>query len=183
MYGPLILMVLIIVMVMGMILWNKKRIIGKTLCVILKRNNTWRPVLCDTIGPEGEQFVIYNGRAYYLFTDLVRFAPFPSGWPPILQESVPSVLLDEDNGIPLDWKTLAVPDYKWRAGVVHSALRESWLRRIVYETAVAGSPLPGTKFNFKKMLPIILIIVGVIGFIVITRLNGGSLPGLPGLGG
>jgi hypothetical protein len=84
------------------------------------------------------------------------------GWPPFLQELVPASLYLEEDGIPLDWVTL--DQRKVRAMELKSALDENFFRKMVHETAQEAS---GSGVNWRKILPIALLVIGVLGLIAL----------------
>jgi len=178
MTGPLVLFIMMLMMPIALILWNKNRIKGKMLCYILKDDKSVTPKLCEL----RDDFVIYENYAFDVCPDLVRVARFPTGWPSFVQELVPCALYDIKNALPLNWINLKAADY--RSMEVRSALDENWLRKLVHEAATEGAPQSGGfgKINWKKVLPIMLLVGGVIGFIVISRMGGGGIFGMFGGG-
>jgi len=141
-----------------LIAWNRQRVKGKILCYFTKKDKSLEGRLCVL----QSDFVIYEDRAYDIYPDFVRITRFPAGWPAMLQELVPTALYDEEDAIPLDWITL--DNRLERSMNLKSALEENWVRKLVHEAATEGT---GTKLNWRKILPIGLIVIGVIGLIVL----------------
>jgi len=148
-------------------LWNKWRLRGKLLCFFARKDKSVVPALCAL----RNDFIVFKERAYDVYPDFVRFMWYPMGWPRILQELTPSSLYDEEDAIPLDWVVLG--DRKVRAMELKAALDENWLRKLVAEVATEGK----APFNWKRILPIALLVLGVVGLIVILSMKGCTLPG------
>ena len=160
---PLILLFILFAFPMGLILYNRQRCKGKMLCFFLRKDKSVQTVLCLL----WNDFVLYQERAYDVYPDFVRLSRFPMGWPPFLQELVPAALYLEEDGIPLDWVTL--DQRKVRAMELKSALDENFFRKMVHETAQEAG---GTGINWRKILPIALLVIGVIGLIVLFTVGG-----------
>ncbi len=171
MYGPIAMLIILLIMPIFAIFWNKNRVKGKMLCYILKDDKSVTPRLCEL----REDFVIYDYYAFDVCPQLVRVTRFPTGWPGFLQELVPCSLYDIKNAIPLDWITLTPASY--RSMEIRSALDENWLRKLVHEAATEGSSSGVGGINWRKILPIILIVGGIVGFIVISKGGGGLFGG------
>lgn len=171
MAGPIAMILILIIGPMFLIFWNKRRIRGKMLCYFVKEDKSILPELCEL----RNDFVIHGDYAYDVYPDFVRIVRYPTGWPSLLQELIPCSLYDERDGVPLDW--VHIGERKVRAMELRSALDENWLRKLVHEAAtVEGSSAGGFSFNWRKVLPIILIVGGIIGFIVISKMGGGGIP-------
>jgi len=152
-----------------LIAWNRQRVKGKILCYFNRKDKSLVSKLCEL----RSDFVIFEDRAYDIYPDFVRITRFPMGWPAMLQELVPSLLYDEEDAIPLDWINL--DNRLERSMNLKSALEENWVRKLVHEAATEGS---GTKLNWRKILPIALIAIGIIGLIVLLSQGGCSGLGL-----
>lgn len=153
-----------------LVVYNRQRVKGRMLCVIVRKDKSVLFQLCQLRG----DFVIFADRAYDVYPDFVRVARFPMGWPGVLQELVPASLYDEEDAIPLDWVRL---DKRLeRAMTLRAALDENWVRKLVQETASEA----GGKFNWRKILPIAAIGVGVILLIVVVSRGGCHIPGIGG---
>lgn len=137
--------------------WNKVRVTGKMLCFFLRKDKSVTPQLCQL----REAFVISGNRAYDIYPSMVRLMRYPAGWPPFLQELVPAALYDEEGAVPLDWNTLKAPTEGSLS--LRSALDENWLRKLVVETSTGG----GMQVNWRRILPIALIGVGILGLVFI----------------
>jgi len=177
MYGPIAMMIIILIMPVFLIFWNKNKIKGKMLCYMLKDDKSVMPKLCEL----RDDFVIYDSYAYDVCPELVRVTRFPAGWPSFLQELVPCGLYDVKNALPLNWVTLKPAE--WRSMEVRSALDENWIRKLVHEASTEGASsggIFGGKLSFKKMLPIILVIGGVVGFYFISKSGGLGFLGMGG---
>jgi len=162
MTGPVIIMVLLVLFPVGVILWIRQKVKGKVLGAILRKDKSVLFKLLEL----RDDFIVWENRAYELYPKFVRLALYPIGLPRFLQEIVPSVLLDEEDRVPLDWIELGK-----RLGSsmeLKAALDENWLRKLVEEAANEGS---GFKFNLKKLLPIGLIILGIVGVGVLFYLK------------
>jgi len=153
-------LLMLVMMPMLLILWNKNRCKGRMLCVILRKDKSVITKLCEL----RDDFVIWDNRAYDVYPDYVRLTWFPSGWPSMFQEAVPSCLYLEEDAIPLNW--IDLDNRLERSMELKSALDENWLRKLVHdaaqETGVGGGGL-----KWRKILPIGLLIVGLIGLGVI----------------
>lgn len=174
--GPMVILFVFIIGGALVIFWNKRRIRGKMLCFFLQGDIYLKPALCEF----QDDFVFYGDHAYDIYPQRVRLTRFPAGWPSILQEIVPTALYDVANGIPLNWNDL--PDQKdarLRAMNIKSALGENAIRKLVQEAATEGGPGGGFRLNWRKVLPIVLIVGGLIGFVFIMR-GGGGIFGLFG---
>jgi len=158
----------LVIGVVFMIFWNKKRIRGKMLCFFLRGDLYVNSALCEY----QDDFVFYNGKAYDIYPDRVRLIRFPAGFPDMLRETIPSALYDVANGIPLDWKNPPTQtDAKLRSMNIKSALMENKIRQMVDEATRESSG--GSGINWKKILPILLVVGGIIGFIAISQQAGG----------
>lgn len=167
--GPLVMFLVLVIGLAVIMFWNKMRVRGKIACFFLRGDTYMKGSLCEY----HQDFVMYEERAYDLYPQRCRFTRFPSGWPSLLQEIVPCALYDYDNAIPLDWTNPPVQlDAKLRAMNVKSALMENMLRKMVEEASREAGAVGGFRFNWRKALPIILIVGGIIGFILITRAGG-----------
>ena len=151
-------LVLTILVPLFLIAWNRQRVKGRMLCYFIRKDKSLSPKLCELVS----DFVIFGDRAYDVYPDFVRLTRFPMGWPAMLQELVPTSLYDEEDAIPLDWINLA--NRLESSMNLRSALEENWVQKLVHEAATEGS---GTKLNWRKILPIALIIIGVIGLVVL----------------
>jgi len=161
--GPIILLLVIVVLPVGIILWTRQRVKGKVLGAIVRKDKSVLFKLLEL----RDDFVIWENRAYELFPALVRIALFPIGFPRFLQEIVPTVLLDEEDRLPLDW--VNIDNREGSAMELKAALEENWVRKLVQEAAAESGS--GFQFNLKKMLPIGIILLGVIGLGVMLFLR------------
>ena len=145
-----------------LLLWNRQRVKGKILCVVVKKDKSTVMKLCELVS----DFVIFEDRAYDVYPDFVRLTRFPMGWPAMFQELVPSALYNEEDAVPLDWIDL---DNRLESSMnLRSALEENWVRKLVHEAATEGA---GFKINWRKILPIALIALGAIGLIIMFVLR------------
>ena len=162
MLGAMVMMVTFILGLLMIIFWNRGRVKGKVLGFIVRRDKSVLPKLLEL----KDDFIIWGTRAYYCYPNYIRICRFPMGWPAFLQELIPSLLIDEECVDPLDWVNLQeVTDQKKRAMNVKAGLDENWLRKLVEESSKESGS--GSKFNWKKVLPILLIGAGIIGLFVI----------------
>ena len=145
-----------------LVFWNKKRIKGKILCHIVRKDKSVVVKLCEL----KSDFVLFEDRAYDIYPDMVRVTRFPAGWPSILQELIPCVLYDEEDAIPLDWINL--DNRLERSMNLRSALDENWIRKLVKEAAAEGA---GFKFNWRKVLPIALLVMGALGLVFLLLMR------------
>ena len=112
-------------------------------------------------------------QGYDVYPDYVRVARFPMGWPSLFQELVPAALWDEEDAIQKDWVTLDPP--KEGSLSLRAALDENWIRKLVAEAAAEGG---GFRVNWRKVFPILLLVVGGGGLLSILVMRGGcALPG------
>jgi hypothetical protein len=151
-----------------LLFWNKVRVRGKMLCLFARKDKSVVPSLCEL----RDCFVIWGSRAYDVYPAFVRVQRYPAGWPSILQELVPSSLYDEEDALPKDWVTLETP----REGSLglRAALDEVWLKKLVAESSAEGG---GLRINWRKILPYLLMaigVIGLIGIIVMSRGGGGG---------
>lgn len=148
--------------------WNKARVKGKVYCFFARKDKSLKGQLCML----RSSFIIFEDRAYDLYPDFIRVARFPMGWPSFLQELVPTGLWDEEDAVQKDWITLETP--KEGSLRLRAALDENWIRKLVAEAAAEGG---GLRINWKKILPIGLMLIGVIGLIVVLvmKSHGGRL--------
>lgn len=161
--GPAIVVLFTVVFLpLALVMWNRQKVKGKVLCLFVRKDKSVTMRLCEL----RNDFVINLDRAYEMYPDFVRVARFPMGWPPALQELVPCVLYDEEDAVPLDWVT--IDNRKGRAMELKAALDENWLRKLVQEATAET----GFNLNWKKMLPIVLIGVGVLGVALLLLLGG-----------
>jgi len=168
--GPIAMFLVLVIGAVALIFWNKKRIKGKILCSFLSGDIYLKTALCEY----QESFVLYDGKAYDLYPDRLRITRFPSGFPDIFRETLPAALYDVANGIPLDWKNPPTQsDAKLRSMNIKSALMENKIRQMVDEATRESSSGGGGKINWRKILPIMLVVGGVIGFIYIMQSSGG----------
>lgn len=157
----LIPVVMVLFMLVGLIVWNRKRVAGKMLCFFVREDKSLVQKLC----PLRDAWVIWGDRAYDIYPDFVRVTRFPSGWPLILQEVVPCALYDEEAAIPLDWITIG--NREPRSMEIKAALDENWIRKLVEESAREGRVM---RFDWRKYLPIILVIAGVVGLVFVLMM-------------
>ena len=163
--GVLVLIVTVMVPLF-VIAWNRSRVKGRMLCYFIKKDKSLVGKLCQL----QSDFVIYEDRAYDVYPDFIRITRFPMGWPAMLQELVPSALYDEEDAIPLDW--IDLDNRLERSMNLRSALEENWVRKLVHEAATEGGG--GFKLNWRKILPIGLIAIGIIGLVVLLSSGGFS---------
>ena len=154
----ILLLILVVVFPLLLVMWNRQRVKGKILCYFIRKDKSVIVKLCEL----QDQFVLFGSRAYDVYPDLIRIARFPMGWPAMFQELVPSALYDEEDAVPLDWITLG--ERKENAMNLRSALEENWVRKLVHEAATEGV---GFRINWRKVIPIALIAIGIIGLIVL----------------
>jgi len=162
MYGPIVLLVTFIGFPLGLIIWNRQRVKGKLLAFIARKDKSVIPKLCEL----RNDFMIFERRAYEVYPDFVRICRYPMGWPAFLQELVPTVLYDEEDSMPLDW--ISIDKRIGRSMELRSALDENWMRKLVEETAREGSTFG---INWRRILPFLLLGVGVIGLVVLFILR------------
>jgi len=136
---------------------------GKVLGIIVRKDKSVLPKLCELVS----DFLIYRDRAYEVYPDFVRVSRFPMGWPAFLQELVPALLIDEEDRVPLDWVHLG--KRQGSAMELKSALDENWVRKLVEETAREGAAFGG--INWRKLLPYILLGLGIVGLVAIFILR------------
>lgn len=154
----LILVAVVILIPLGMVTVNKLMCRGKVMANILRDGQPMLQKLCRV----ERGLMIYNGCGYHLFDDLHRDVGYPSGWPVFMQEQVQAYLIDEKDGIPLNWNLLETwPDArKVRAREIYasqdSEIYAGFLSKAREQSA------PAKRFNFRKALPMILIAVGVL---------------------
>jgi len=170
MQGPVVMVFTFIFGLLSLIMWNRQRVKGRMLCFFIRKDKSVVQSLCEL----KSDFVIYKDRAYDVYPDFVRIIKFPMGWPAFLQELVPSSLYDEEDAIPLDW--IDLDSRLERSMQLRSALEENWVRKLVHEAAVEGG---GAGINWRRVIPIVLIAIGIIGLLFIMA-RGGCLPGIGG---
>jgi len=144
-------------------MWNRQRVKGKMLCYFMRKDKSVVGQLCEL----KSSFVIWKDRAYDVYPDWIRVAKYPMGWPAALQELVPASLYDEEDALPRDWITLEPP--KEGSLSLRAALDENWLKKLVHEAASEGS---GFSINWRKMIPIGLMVIGVVGLVVMLAMRG-----------
>lgn len=147
---------------LAVIVWNKMRIRGKMLCYFAKKDKSLHGAMCRLKA----SFVIYQDRAYDVYPDFIRVTRFPTGWPSIFQELVPTALYDEEDALPKDWVTLETP--KEGSLSLRAALDENWIKKLVAEAAVEG----GARINWRKVLPIGLMVLGALGLLSLLVMKG-----------
>jgi len=148
-----------------LIMWNRQRCKGKMLCLILKKDKSLDIKLCQL----WSDFVIYEDRAFDVYPDFVRIARYPMGWPAMLQELVPCALYLEEDAVPLDW--IRLDQRHVRSMELKSALDENFFKKLVHETAEEMST---KSFNWRKVLPIVLLVIGLGGLAAILFLGKGA---------
>lgn len=154
---------LVTFMVPGLlIIGNKVRCAGKIYGHFAKKDKSLDTKLCKL----ASSFVIYEDRAFDLYPDYVRLTRYPAGWPKPFQELVPCALWDEEDAVQKDWITLEPP--KEGSLSLRAALDENWIKKLVAESASEGS----TRFNWRKVLPIALLIIGGLGLVSIIAMKG-----------
>ena len=168
--NPAIIAVLVTIMIPFMIIvYNRQRVKGKVLCYFVRKDKSVLGKLCVM----KSDFIVYEDRAYDVYPDFVRVAKFPMGWPAFLQELLPCCLYDEEDAIPLDWVNLG---HRLESSMeLKAALDENWMKKLVHEAAVEGN---GFAFNWRRILPIALVVIGVGGLVVILAMRGcaGGVP-------
>jgi len=150
-----------------MILWNRQRTRGKILCFFARKDKSLIGNLCRL----RSSFIIWEDRAYDLYPDFIRITRFPLGWPSILQELVPTCLYDEEDALPRDWITLEKPEEG--SLTLRAALEENWVKKLVQEAAAEG----GLRINWRRVIPIALMAIGIVGLIMILMMKGCAVPG------
>jgi len=163
MNGPVVLVIMMVMMPFLIILWNRQRCKGKLLCFFVRKDKSLLQKLCLL----KSAFVIWEDRAYDVYPDFVRICRFPMGWPAFLQELVPACLYDEEDAVPKDWITLEAP--KEGSMKLRAALGENLIKKLVAEAAAEGG---GVKINWRRILPIGIIIIGIIGLVVLLAMKG-----------
>ena len=149
-------------------MWNRQRCKGKMLCLILRKDKSLDIKLCQL----WSDFVVYNDRAFDVYPDFVRIARFPMGWPAMLQEMVPCSEYLEEDAVPLDWINL--DKRMFRSMELKASLDENFFKKMIHETI---NETGGKGFNWRKVLPIALLVVGLGGLGFILFLNKGSCAG------
>ena len=162
MSGPIIMILTLVIGLAGLMFWNKGRVKGKMLCFFLRKDKSVFPGLCSL----RDDFVIWGERAYDIYPDLVRLIKFPQGWPSFLQELVPTALYLEEDAVPLDW--IDLDNREVRAMELRAALDENWIKKLVQETVEQGKG----GINWRKILPIGLLAVGLLGLVFILFSKG-----------
>ena len=153
------MMVFIMLLMPGLvILWNKSRTKLRVACYILRGDLWLQPQLCELM----YDYILFNGKGYELHPKLARLVGFPSGWPKFLQETIPAFLLNEDDGIPLDW--INPPKRKISSTETGTNLDPNIYRLLVQEAGKTAEGATG-KFNLKKALPFLLVAVGILGLL------------------
>jgi len=144
-----------------MVVWNKLRTTGKTLCLICEEDKSIKQRLL----PGNADFVIdvHYGEAYYIFPERVRLMRFPAGWPSFLQENVPALLVNRGDGEPLDWNNLSKRVVS--ALEVGAAMEPQWLKNIVKGVQEGAG---GTKL--QRIMPLISVALGVICMLILFYL-------------
>ena len=160
--GPVIALLITFLMPLVVVLYNKMRCRGKILGCFARKDKSMDFKLCVL----KSSFVFYGNRAFDVYPDYVRLARFPGGWPTIFQELVPCGLWDEEDAIQKDWVTLEPP--KEGSLSLRAALDENWIKKLVAETSSEG----GFKFNWRKVFPILLMVMGVVGLVAILMMRG-----------
>ncbi|KKN45384.1 hypothetical protein LCGC14_0683700 [marine sediment metagenome] len=148
---------------LAVIIYNKMRVRGKILGYFAKKDKSIDGRLCLLKA----SFVIYGDRAYDVYPDFVRVARFPMGWPSFFQELVPCGLWDEEDAVQKDWITLDRPVEGSLS--LRAALDENWIKKLVAEAASEG----GSRINWRKILPIALLVIGALGLISVLVMRGG----------
>ena len=161
--GPMVVLGMVFIFPFFLIMFNRHRIKGKLLAFIARKDKSVLPRLCEL----RDDFMVFQNRAYDVYPDFIRLCRYPMGWPAFLQELVPAGLYDEEDAIPKDW-IHPESEVQVRAMELRSALDENWLRKLVEETSREGGTFG---INWRKALPIILLIVGVIGIAAIFLLR------------
>lgn len=146
-----------------LVVWNKMRTRGRILGYFARKDKSLDGRLCEL----RSSFVIYQDRAYDVYPDFVRVVRFPMGWPPFFQELVPCGLWDEEDALQKDWITLDTP--KEGSMSLRAALDENWIKKLVQEAAAEGG---GLRFNWRRIFPIALMVIGVVGLVVILTMRG-----------
>ena len=160
--GPIVMLGSFMVGLVFIILWNRQRVKGKLLAFIVRKDKSVLPKLCEL----RDDFMVFKNRAYEVYPDFVRICRFPMGWPAFLQELVPTSLYDEEDSVPLDWIT--IDKRLGRAMELRAALDENWIRKLVEETSKEGG---GLSINWRKVLPFLILGIGIIGLIAIFLLR------------
>lgn len=154
-----ILVIVIVLLPLGMIAMNKIKCRGKVMANILRDGQPMKQELCKV----ERGFIVYNGCGYHLFDDLHRDVGYPSGWPVFLQEQVQAYLIDEKDGIPLDWSVPygeGIEMRRVRAREIATSLDTEVYAGFINKQKEAAAP--AKKFNFRKALPMLLIAIGVL---------------------
>ena len=169
MSGAIVMLVVILLMPLFAIMWNKKRCKGKVVCVVTKEDSS---VELGQLGILYRSFIILGEVAFRVYPKRARPTRYPSGWPSILQETMPAFLLNETEAIPLDWVRLrdTSPKSKKESSLkLRTSLDEEIYRTLAHvHTQESGK----AKFNFKKALPFVLLAIGVLGLVFLIVSGG-----------
>lgn len=171
--GPVILLAMLCIMPLFVIFYIRKKVRGKMLCYFIRKDRSLVGSLCEL----KNDFVYWNNRAYDVYPDLVRLQRYPAGpmIPSFMQEIVPCSLYMEEYADPMDWVDLNKSGP--RSMELEAALEENFFRKMIHETSAEAG---GKGFNFRKMLPIIVIVVALVGLIILLTSKGCLAPAAGG---
>jgi len=156
--ATLIMVGVVLIIPLGMIAINKLMCNGKVYANILREGQPMKQKLCKV----ERGFIVYNGCGYHMFDDLHRDVGYPSGWPVFMQEQVQAYLIDEKDGIPLNWNMLGDRPESRRVRAREVAASFDSEVYAGYLNKAKEQSVPVKRFNFRKALPMILIAVGVL---------------------
>lgn len=162
------IMVFTILLMPGfLILWNKSRTKMKVAAFILRGDIWVETRLCEIM----YDYILFRGKGYEVHPTLARLVGFPSGWPKFLQETIPAFLINESDGLPLDWKNLG--QRKLSSTEIGTNLDPNIYRLLVQEAGKTAEGATG-RFNLKKAFPFILISIGILGLLAMLYLKNRS---------
>lgn len=160
MIAPIILIACFVLAPFIIILWNKSRVKGKVIAIITRGDLWVQMSLCAM----ADDYIMYNGKGYECHPKLARLMSFPGGWPKALQETLPAFLIKEDDGVPLDWVRIGCRQVS--STEIGVNLDPNIYRILVREGSKEGSGGASVSgFNWKRALPVLLIAIGIIGFL------------------
>ena len=158
---------------------QKIRTYGKMLCFFLEEEGSITPKLLK-VGDEKGAFVVDKkaGNRRYIVPDdpdCKRNIRFPSGWPRIFQETVPSAIWFRGNSNPLTWAEARKQAKKVGVSPVEldAVLDPVWMALII-RGAREGEGISDT--GWRKSLPLLSVALGAICllllFYLMSRMNG-----------
>jgi len=156
MTGIILMLLILVGGASFLLLWNQQRLAGRMLCFFLEEDKSTKPELRKI----ADDFIESEDGLYDIEPDRVRLIRYPTGWPPPLQQIIPTSLYCRGNARPLDWVTLRAREVS--AKELKAVLDTHWLINLV-----RGAREGGGESKVSRILPLLSAALGAICMVLI----------------